>query len=139
MAEEYLADHFPTAPVMPGVLMLESLVQASAWLIRATDDFAHSMVTLKQARGVKYKNFVEPGQTLHVHAEIIDHGQHETKLKAHGQIEETTVVTARLIMERYNLADIEPSIGGPVSAGRQQTDQYTTAHMRQMFVLLHDT
>ncbi|MCH8913891.1 MAG: hypothetical protein IIA33_10035, partial [Planctomycetes bacterium] len=29
LAEEYLADHFPTFPVMPGVLMIETMVQAS--------------------------------------------------------------------------------------------------------------
>lgn len=35
LAEEYLADHFPGFPVMPGVFMLEAMTQASAWLIRA--------------------------------------------------------------------------------------------------------
>ena len=34
LAEEYLADHFPRFPVMPGVLMLESMTQAAAWTIR---------------------------------------------------------------------------------------------------------
>ena len=34
LAEEYLAEHFPGFPVMPGVLMLEAIAQASAWLIR---------------------------------------------------------------------------------------------------------
>ena len=43
MAEEYLADHFPHFPVMPGVLMLEALTQSAAWLIRVSEDFAHSM------------------------------------------------------------------------------------------------
>ena len=37
LAEEYLADHFPGFPVMPGVLMLEALTQAGAWLIRETE------------------------------------------------------------------------------------------------------
>ena len=62
MTEEYLADHFPNFPVMPGVLMLEAMTQASAWLIRTSEDFAHSMVTLKQAGNVKYGHFLEPGK-----------------------------------------------------------------------------
>ena len=54
MAEEYLADHFPNFPVMPGVLMLEAMTQAAAWLIRLSEDFAHSVILLKQAGNVKY-------------------------------------------------------------------------------------
>ena len=38
MAEEYLADHFPHFPVMPGVLMLEAMTQAGAWLVRVSED-----------------------------------------------------------------------------------------------------
>ena len=54
LAEEYLADHFPTFPVMPGVLMLQTLVEAAAWLLRISDDFRHSIITLREARNVKY-------------------------------------------------------------------------------------
>ena len=39
MNEDYLEDHFPRFPVMPGVLMWESMYQAAAWLVRASDDF----------------------------------------------------------------------------------------------------
>src|SRR5438046_3768649 len=72
LAEEYLADHFPTFPVMPGVLMLQSLVEAGAWLLRITEDFSHSMIVLREARNVKYGTFLEPGKTLMVTAELLD-------------------------------------------------------------------
>src|ERR1700678_4053219 len=104
MAEEYLADHFPGFPVMPGVLMLEAMTQAGAWLIRASEDFAHSVVTLKEARNVKYANFVRPGQMLTVTAEVLGQDDRETKLKAQGTVDGQTVVSARLVLERYNLA-----------------------------------
>src|ERR1700690_1214456 len=84
LAEEYLGDHFPLFPVMPGVLMLEAMTQAGAWLIRAGEDFAHSIVVLKEARNVKFSNFVAPGQTLTVTAEIISQDERQTKLKAQG-------------------------------------------------------
>ena len=42
LAEEYLADHFPTFPVPPGVLMLEALVESAAWLVRDAQDFTSS-------------------------------------------------------------------------------------------------
>lgn len=103
MAEEYLADHFPNFPVMPGVLMLEAMTQASAWLIRLSEDFAHSMVVLKQANNVKYGQFVEPGQILTVTAEILSQSDGETKVKAQGTVDGRTTVSGRLVLARYNL------------------------------------
>ena len=69
LAEEYLADHFPRFPVMPGVLMIEALVQASAWLVRETESYAHSLLLLAEAKNVTYKSFVSPGQVLEVTVE----------------------------------------------------------------------
>jgi 3-hydroxyacyl-[acyl-carrier-protein] dehydratase len=124
LAEEYLADHFPTAPVMPGVLMLEALVQASAWLVRVSEDFAHSMVALKEARGVKYANFVDPGQTLTVTAEVTAQDQRQTKLKAQGTVDGASAVSTRLVLERYNLAESDPA--------QATTDQYTIERLRHL-------
>src|SRR5256886_16497911 len=70
LAEEYLADHFPTFPVLPGVMMLEALTQAAAWLLHRRHDFAKSMAVLREARNVKYGNFVPPGNFLRVEVEF---------------------------------------------------------------------
>lgn len=129
LAEEYLADHFPGFPVMPGVLMLETMTQAGAWLVRATEDFQHSIVVLKEARNVKYGNFVQPGQTLVVTVEIVDRDDHEVRLKASGTVGEQTTVSARLTLVRYNLADREPH--------KLEVDQVIKANLRQQFAQLH--
>jgi 3-hydroxyacyl-[acyl-carrier-protein] dehydratase len=129
LAEEYLADHFPSAPVMPGVLMLEGLVQASAWLVRASEDFAHSVVTLKQARGVKYASFVDPGGMLSISAEITSQGERETKLTAQGTVEGAVAVSAKLVLERCNLADARPA-DAPL-------DAYIIARQRELLAMLH--
>ena len=130
MAEEYLADHFPGFPVMPGVLMLEAMTQAAAWLIRATEDFAHSTVLLKEAKNVKYKNFVEPGQTLTVTVEMIEHGDRETKFKVEGTVNGETAVSARLTLERYNLADADPE--------KAVTDVVVKMKLRELYSLLYN-
>jgi 3-hydroxyacyl-[acyl-carrier-protein] dehydratase len=119
MTEEYLADHFPHFPVMPGVLMLESLTQAGAWLVRASEDFAHSMVVLKQANNVKYAQFLEPGQTLSVTAEIVKFDEGDVKLKAYGTVDGRITLTARLTLARYNLTDISPNFAASDIAMRQ--------------------
>jgi 3-hydroxyacyl-[acyl-carrier-protein] dehydratase len=129
LAEEYLADHFPGFPVMPGVLMLEAMTQAGAWLVRASEDFAHSMVVLKEASGVKYGQFVKPGQTLQVTAEITKQTQRETKLNVQGTVAGKTTVTARLVLERYDLAESQPL--------HALTDQLVKQQMRDLFGLLY--
>src|ERR1700760_3843670 len=70
LAEEYLADHFPTFPVLPGVMMLEAITQAAGWLLHHRTGFAKSMAVLKEARNVKYGQFVAPGELLRVTVEL---------------------------------------------------------------------
>lgn len=105
LAEEYLADHFPLFPVLPGVLMLEAMTQTSAWLIRHDEDFANSIVVLKEARNIKYANFVEPGSTLVVNAKQLKQDERTTTFKTAGTVDGNVHVSARLILERYNLED----------------------------------
>jgi 3-hydroxyacyl-[acyl-carrier-protein] dehydratase len=129
LAEEYLADHFPGFPVMPGVFMLEAMTQAGAWLVRASGDFAESVVVLKEARNVKYASFVEPGQQLVVTAEILSQEGRTVKLKAQGSVGPTQTVSARLVLERYNLADSDPTKG--------VTDEVLRYKLRELFAILY--
>ena len=87
LAEEYLADHFPGFPVMPGVLMLEALTQAGAWLVRDMEDFAHSVVVLKKAKMIKYGSFVEPGRQLQLKVTLVSHDEREASFKGEGTID----------------------------------------------------
>ena len=59
LGEEYLADHFPRFPVMPGVLMLQAAVEAASWLWRATTDFQHPVIVLREVKNVKYGTFMQ--------------------------------------------------------------------------------
>ena len=120
LSEEYLQDHFPMFPVMPGVLMLEAMYQAGAWLLRHKDDFAYSIVLLKEARNVKYGNFVQPGQVLRVTAELHKEDGQEATFKAKGEVNGDVAVSARLILEKYNLVDRDPDLSGTDDSIRQQ-------------------
>ncbi|MBL8826485.1 MAG: beta-hydroxyacyl-ACP dehydratase [Planctomycetaceae bacterium] len=129
LAEEYLADHFPGFPVMPGVLMLEAMTQTGAWLIRVSEDFQHSVVVLREAKNVKYVNFVEPGQTLMLTCEIAEHGPRETKLKATGTVNGEQVVSARLVLERYNLSEEDPT--------QTMVDEAIRRNMRELLAVMY--
>ena len=104
--EQYLKDHFPNFPCMPGVLMLEAMFQASCWLLRQTDDFKRPIVMLKEARNVKYGNFVAPGQTLTVTVNVT--GQPDdnlTKVKGQGTVDGKPAVSGILLLEQFRLEE----------------------------------
>ncbi len=111
MSEEYLRDHFPKFPVMPGVFMIEAMTQASAWLIRVSENFAHSMVVLKETKNVKFGQFLQPGQTMVVTSKIVSDSEDSTVLKAQGAIEDQVRIRAQLTLAKYNLRDISEHQG----------------------------
>lgn len=128
LAEEYLADHFPTFPVMPGVLMLEAMVQSAAWLVRAAQDFSHSMVVLEEAKNINYKSFVAPGRSLTLTAEAVDIGEKSSDFKTFGRSGDEEIVKARLRLRHYNLAERDGQWA--------ETDERLIADARKRFDLL---
>lgn len=102
-AEEYLADHFPGFPVMPGVMMLETLVQASAWLMRISSQFEFSTILLSEAKALRFKSFVSPGDKLIVSSTVHKSDGDIWTFKANGKVESREVVSARLILKQFNL------------------------------------
>lgn len=105
LAEEYLGDHFPTFPVLPGVLLLEGLIESASWLVRRTEDFAHSMVLLEQAKNVKYKSFLAPGEQIEytVQAKTIE--ENVSSFIGFGISQDVRIVEARFGLRHFNLAD----------------------------------
>jgi len=67
LAEEYLGDHFPGFPVLPGVFMLEAMVQAArkALSLRGSENWV-----LGQVRAMRYGSFVRPGESLRVEVSL---------------------------------------------------------------------
>lgn len=128
LAEEYLADHFPQFPVLPGVLMLEAMVQAGAWLVREKLDFAPSLVLLKEARNVRYKSFVAPGQVLTIEAVCHELGPEQSSFTACGHLDGREIVKGRLTLRHLSLA------GG--GTGWEETDAELRARQRALFRLL---
>jgi len=128
LAEEYLADHFPEFPVLPGVFMLEAATQAGAWLVRLSENYAHSIIVLHEARAVKYADFVTPGNALSIHVKQTGSDERFVKLKFQGEVNGRLSVSGRLVLERYNLADSDPR--------QADLDKRMIAHQRSTESLL---
>lgn len=86
--------HFPGYPILPGVLMIETMAQTGGWLVLATLRFA-AMPFLIQAREAKMRSFVSPGQLLHGEATLVHDGSG------------FAVVEARLTSEGKKVAEAE--------------------------------
>src|SRR5437879_3065844 len=125
LGEEYLADHFPTFPVMPGVLMLQALVEAGAWLLRVSEEFRFSVVVLREAKNVKYGHFMQPGRQMEISVDVVEWGEPVATLKGKGEVEGEATVSARLSLGRYNLRDRNPDW--------RATDDRIVAHLRHHY------
>jgi len=110
LAEEYLADHFPTFPVLPGVLLLEGLVESASWLVRETEDFAHSMILLEHARNVKYKSFLAPGAQIEYTVEAKTIEENISSFLGVGLSQDEHIIEARFGLRHFNLAAQDPKL-----------------------------
>lgn len=128
LSEDYLQDHFPKFPVMPGVLMLEALFQASAWLLRASDDFQHPLISLREARGVKYQDFVAPGDLLQIDVSIAKTVDNVVQVKASGEVGGRPSVSGRLILAYETTAFHRP--------GMEASEDYCRLELQRQWKLL---
>jgi 3-hydroxyacyl-[acyl-carrier-protein] dehydratase len=128
LAEEYLADHFPTFPVMPGVLMLQTMVEAGAWLLRVTEDYRHSVIVLREARNVKYGTFMDPGRQLRITVELTEQDGPLATFKGKGEVDGNGTVSARLTLGRYNLEERNPAL--------RSVDDRIRQHLRSLYQVL---
>ena len=110
LAEEYLADHFPTFPVLPGVLLLEGLVESASWLVRTTENFAHSMILLKEARNVKYRSFLPPGSQIQYTVEAKAIEESVSSFAGCGVVDGQKIVEARFGLRHFNLSERNPAL-----------------------------
>lgn len=68
MNEQFFQGHFPDAPIMPGVLILEALAQTGAVFIHLKG-FRDKIAVLLGVNNAKFRNPVKPGDIMHLHCE----------------------------------------------------------------------
>jgi len=129
LAEEYLADHFPAYPVMPGVMMLEACVQSAAWLVRASTDFERTLILLREAQNVRYGSFVRPGGQLTMEVSAVEIGPDVSRFKATGTCDGQVCVQAKLTLEHLNVVDEDPDRGADL-------DEWLRKFWRERFALV---
>ncbi len=96
--EPFFQGHFPGYPVMPGVLILEAMAQASGVLILKShpDDLQGKIFLFAGLENVRFRKPVVPGDTLHLHIEYDRHKRNLWRTRGRAFVEEQLVAQADL-------------------------------------------
>lgn len=106
--EPFFIGHFPDHPVMPGVLILEALAQASGVLILqsnptiTTKDYLFLLVGIDQ---VRFKRMVVPGDQLQLHVELVKQRQDIYKFHGTASVDGEIACSADLMTVRRPKSD----------------------------------
>jgi len=103
--ESFFAGHFPNHPVMPGVLIIESMAQTAAVLVVETlgPDAAGKVVYFMSIEGAKFRRPVLPGDQLRIHVVKERNRGNVWKFNAVARVDGVSVAEATyaaMIMDR---------------------------------------
>jgi 3-hydroxyacyl-[acyl-carrier-protein] dehydratase len=99
MGEPWFQGHFPSRPIMPGVLILEALTQLGGILAYASDPFDSSQA-LMYFLGIdkaKFRRVVTPGDRLDLEVSVIHHRSNVWKLRGEASVDGTLCAQGELL------------------------------------------
>lgn len=97
IASTIFEGHFPGYPLMPGVLLIETMAQTSGWLVVAANGFER-MAFLAAVKEAKFRTFVTPGQIMSVSAQLTHDGSGYAITEASIAIDGKAVCDASLTL-----------------------------------------
>ncbi|MFC1704505.1 3-hydroxyacyl-ACP dehydratase FabZ [Candidatus Omnitrophota bacterium] len=91
--ENFFQGHFPSEPIMPGVLIIEAMAQASAIIIGKEEGYTGLLTGIYKA---EFKVPVRPGDTITLESEIVQRVKNLIRVKATATVNEKLVTKAEL-------------------------------------------
>jgi UDP-N-acetylglucosamine acyltransferase len=109
--EDYFVGHFPGQPVMPGVLLLESLAQAAGiWLLKTAPDPRQVEIRVVGFDDAKFRRPVVPGDHLRLEVELVHRRAELCRFRGEVKVGGARAVEARLLLQVATLpaAEVDP-------------------------------
>ncbi|RLD14522.1 MAG: 3-hydroxyacyl-[acyl-carrier-protein] dehydratase FabZ [Caldiserica bacterium] len=100
--EEFFRGHFPSRPVMPGVLIVEAMAQTACVLFMSRPDLSHKTPYFMGIDGVKFRKPVFPGDVLKMEVEVIRPRIRGGKVFGKASVGDTLVCEAEIM---FSLVD----------------------------------
>lgn len=93
--EPFFQGHFPMAPIMPGMLILEALAQVGGILIHQKG-FNDKIAVFLSVNQAKFRNPVKPGDILYLHAEGMHFTARAGRVKAFAMVGDRVAAEAEM-------------------------------------------
>ncbi|KYF59577.1 beta-hydroxyacyl-ACP dehydratase [Sorangium cellulosum] len=105
--EPWFQGHFPQRPIMPGVLILESLTQLGGILAYASDPFdaTSNLMFFLGIDKAKFRHTVTPGDRLDLYVEVLHHRSNVWKLRGEASVDGTLCAEGEMLA---SIVDREP-------------------------------
>lgn len=98
--EDYLKGHFPGNPIVPGVLIVESMAQASGIISAYNLGELQDVYFLSRISDLKFRHPVFPGDTLIIKAEILGRFDRAVKTRAYCEVNGKIVAEGELVLTK---------------------------------------
>ncbi len=105
--EPFFKGHFPEQPVMPGVLILEAMAQAGAFLVLNTvDDPLKKNMFFSAVEKSRFRKPVIPGDQIRLEMELVKMRMNAVRLQGYAYVDD------KLVAEGILMANIVDRVGG---------------------------
>jgi 3-hydroxyacyl-[acyl-carrier-protein] dehydratase len=117
MNEGFFQGHFPGAPIMPGVLVIEAMAQAGAVLMLSEMDDRHSkLAVFTGIEGAKFRRSIVPGDQIRIEVDVVSFRTRAGKMAGKAYVDGKLACEATLtcmIVPRHHEAKAEASPSEP--------------------------
>lgn len=101
MNEHFFQGHFPGLPVMPGVLIVESMAQVGACMVLAAEDHLGKVPLFGAIDGVKFRKPVVPGDRMIIDTEVIWFRSDVGRIRGRAMVDDKEVCIAEVTCKLF--------------------------------------